>query len=89
MVGRPWYFRGQLAYYKQENNHILFKYHYVSTRVGRDFNISRKVGIGFDGGLCFQLARDRVYKIPRTSGFDLDFNYKVLPGLGLNIFYRL
>jgi hypothetical protein len=73
---RPWYIRTGLNYFRDEKI-SLFEYSYLNLRVGRDFNISKKIGIEFDWGIGLRLMD--------TSGWDIP----VMPSFGLGLFCRL
>ena len=85
---RPWYGRLGLNYLRDETTKILDKYIYLNVRCGRDFNISKKFGIEVDGGLMFQLYHDKTYKSNTNMDWTFDFNFPVLPSIGVALFYR-
>ena len=87
---RPWYMRAGLNYLRNETKTRVEKYSYLNLRIGREFNISNKIGIDVDAGIVFQISYSVTEKEPSTS---LSFNFgrdtKVFPGIGAEIFYRL
>jgi hypothetical protein len=75
---------------RDETERILDKYLYLNLRIGRDLNISHKIGIALDAGVMVQIFNEYIEKIPCTGWFCggvLDF--PVLPSLGIRLFYRL
>lgn len=84
---RPWYGRVGLNYFRDETDYKIDKYLYFSSRIGREFNISNKIGIEIDAGAIFELSNDEVRKKP-SSGWDFNFDFPVLPSLGIALFYR-
>jgi hypothetical protein len=87
---RPWYGRIGLNYLRDETERILDKYLYLNLRIGRDLNISHKIGIALDAGVMVEIFNEYIEKIPCTGWFCggvLDF--PVLPSLGIRLFYRL
>lgn len=85
---KVWYGKIGLNYLREENDYFIEKYVYLNLRVGRDFNISKKMGVQIDAGAIFQLYDEEIRKIP-PSGFGLDLNFPVLPSLGIGLFYRI
>lgn len=87
---RPWYGRAGLNYFDDETEFREDKYLYLNLRVGRDFNLSKRLGIAIDAGLVFELQHDEVVK-KAESGLDWDFDidFPVLPSVGVVLFYRL
>ncbi len=88
---RPWYVRVGMSYWRDETNSSIHKHLILSTRLGRDFNISKKIGIGIDFGFAFELFHDETRKRPPSSnpfGLDSDSDSSVAPTLGIGLFYR-
>ena len=83
---RPWYGRIGLNYLRDEDKYLIDKYVYLNSRIGRDFNISNKIGVEIGVGAIFQLSNEEIRKKP-SSGFD--FEFPVIPSLGVGLFYRL
>ena len=52
---RPWYGRFGLTYLRNEAEYNIHKYTYLNLRIGRDLNISKKVGIEIDVGVVLEL----------------------------------
>ena len=84
---RPWYGRIGLNYLRDETRSIIDNYLYLNARIGREFNLSHKLGIEADVGASFQLYHKEVRKI--SSGWNWDLNFPVIPGLVIGLFYRL
>lgn len=87
---RPWYGRMGLDYLRGEDSITVQQSLYLNLRIGRDFNISKKLGIQIDTGLIFQLYDEVLLKVP-VSGWSYEpfFETSVLPSLGIGFFYRL
>ena len=82
---RPWYGKFGLNYFRDETESAIYKYLYLNLKVGRDFNISKRVGIALEAGGLVQLMFKEVEKTPTNSwGPEMP----VLPGIGVGIFYR-
>lgn len=72
----------------QETKYSIYKDLYLNSRIGRDFNISKKIGIEVDIGAVFALSHEKTIKEKHwLSG--LDFNNSVLPTLGIGLYYRI
>ena len=85
---RPWYGRLGLNYLRDETKTLVDKYLYLNLRIGRDFNISKKIGIEIDAGAIFQLFNETIRKEP-SSGWNLDLEFPILPSFGIGLFYRI
>jgi hypothetical protein len=82
LIDHPWYVRLGLAYTREElidkDSNVFF----LSPRIGRDINFSKRVGIGIDLGI------NLVHYIsdPSVPHFLSLFG---LPGMGIRVFYRI
>jgi len=88
---RPWYGRLGVTYLREETSVVIDKYVYLGTRIGREFNISQRIGLNIDIGAIFQLSYKEIRKEPEpNSWFAIDFGEPatVLPALGVTFFYR-
>jgi hypothetical protein len=72
---RPWYFRVGLTNLNDEYFLGMKKYLYLNLRGGKDFNLSKKIGINIDAGLGFELTHRSIAT--------------VIPSLGICFFYRI
>jgi hypothetical protein len=85
---RPWYGRIGLMYLRDETTYVIDKSLFLNPRIGRDFNISEKIGIEFDAGLIFRLFHEEIDKEPSNALF-ISLDFPILPGFGISIFYRI
>lgn len=88
-IRRPWYSKIGLNFFRDETEYTIFKYLYLDCRIGKDINLSKKMGINLDAGLGVQLILDKVKKKESYSWFNLDLSFPVIPTLGLCLFYRI
>ncbi|SIN65344.1 hypothetical protein [Algoriphagus halophilus] len=92
---RPWFGRIGLNYLRDETESIIHKDFYLNTRIGRDFNISKKIGIEIGIGAIFILSDKEINKNTSnsagtwTGGWTFDLDFPVLPSLGIGLFYRI
>jgi hypothetical protein len=86
---RPWYGRIGLNYLQDETKTFVDKYLYLNSRIGRDFNISNRIGIEIDAGIIIQLFNKKLRKEPSGGGWNIDFDFPLLPGFGFRVFYRI
>ena len=87
---RPWYGRIGLNSLREETQFIIHKYMFLNTRIGRDFNISDKIGIEIDLGVGFQLSHDKTIKNPPSGWFWLiDIEPIAIPSFSIGLFYRI
>ncbi|MGA2408444.1 MAG: hypothetical protein ABSF81_17085 [Bacteroidales bacterium] len=84
----PWYGRVGLDYLKDETETLLDKYLYLNSRIGRDFNISKKIAIEIEAGAFFRLFYNEIRKNP-SNAWEFDFNFPVLPSFGIGLSYCL
>ena len=61
---RPWYGRLGLSYYRVESKSAINKYLLLNTRIGRDFNISKEVGIEIGIGASISAFHREIRKKP-------------------------
>ncbi len=85
---RTWYVKFALNYVRDETKYVIDKYLYLNPRIGRDFNISEKIGIEIGAGLIVQLYHTHNRKKP-PEFLDLDNAPSVLPSIGITLFYRI
>jgi hypothetical protein len=85
---RPWYGRIGLNYLRDETKSLIEKVSYLNLRIGRDFNISKKIGIEVDVGLGLQLFHEKIEK-PSAGWFNLHIELPVIPSIGIALFYRI
>jgi len=86
---RPWYGRIGLNYLRDETENLIHKYLYFNTRIGRDFNISNKIGVEIDIGAIFQLSHEEIRKKPSNGCWICPIEFPVLPSVGIGLFYRV
>jgi ribosomal protein L13E len=85
---RPWYVRGGLNILREETSYAIHKYVNLNTRIGRDFNISNKIGISLGAGILVGLFHDEIRKKPKGS-LEINLGFPVIPSLGISLFYRI
>jgi len=88
---RPWYGRVGFTYVREETTSAIDKYVYLGTRIGREFNISKRFGINVDIGAIYQLSYEEIRKEPENTGwFSINWSEPstVLPAIGIAFFYR-
>lgn len=89
---KPWFAKAGLNYYNVKNEFEKNQYLFLVPRIGRDFNLSRKVGIALEGGISLVLSRKEIELKPRAGSGFFDGSGEtgnIFPSLGINVFYRL
>ena len=81
---RPWYFRTGLTYERVETSDWISNAVWISPRIGRDFNLSERIGIAADLGAAFQLSYEEIRKEPGEA-----WNWPIFPSFSLSLFFRL
>ncbi|MDP8314511.1 MAG: hypothetical protein RAP70_05485 [Candidatus Celaenobacter antarcticus] len=85
---KPWYSKFGISYVQHKQDDKTSSYIYSNFRIGREFFISKKIGIGADLGMSFELSKE-IKKEHATPGWlNLDFDFPILPCFGINIFYH-
>ena len=85
---RPWFARGGLNYTRDETKASIDNFVFFNLRIGRDFNLSKKFGIGLDGGINIFLYQKAIVKDP-NAWFTGEWDTPVFPSLGVALFYRI
>ena len=74
-----------MNYFRDETKTVIYNYLFLNLKIGREFNISKRVGIALEAGGLVLLMYKEVEKTPSDSwGPEIP----VLPGVGVGIFYR-
>jgi hypothetical protein len=84
---RPWYGRTGLNYIRDEKPEFTDQFLYLSLRIGKDLNITEKLGVALDAGPMFQLYHKETTTEPAT-GDNSGWSFPVLPAFGISLFYR-
>ena len=85
---RPWYARAGLNYVRSETAALIEKDLFLNLRVGRDLNVSKKVGVEIDAGPLFWLLKKETRKKP-PGWLDFDIYIPLLPSIGITVFCRI
>ena len=87
-VRKPWYSRFGLSFVKHKQEQKTSSYVYSNFRVGREFWVSKRVGIGLDVGISLELYKEIKEEQENTGWFDFDWECPILPCISVNIFYH-
>jgi len=82
LIDHPWYVRLGFAYSREERRDKVNSVFFLSPRIGRDINISKRVGIGIDLGI------NMVHYLSDPS-VPYFLSLYGLPGLGIRVFCRI
>jgi len=86
-IRRPWYLRNGLVLRKENTPNLRTLTWLYNLRLGREFNISRKIGVSLDGGILTRL-RERTKKIRPNGWPDDSVEFPIEPSFGFNFYYR-
>ena len=86
---RPWYLRSGLSLVRNHNDTYIYKDLYLSFKIGRDINLSRKFGLEIDFDTAFLIMDKKAKKEPEKEWNDYDNDSGAGYLLGIGIFYRL
>ena len=87
-----WYVRSGLDYLSSliEDYDFKEKYTYLNLRLGRDLNISKVIGLQIDAGILILLSSKTLPQpVGRHSGPYVQPPDKILPSIGLNVFFKI
>lgn len=82
---KPWYLKTGISYFSDELPDFKDKFTFLNLRLGRDLNISPKMGIDIELGALIQLRHE---KIPDEDRF-FDLDLPIWPAAGVSVFFRL
>lgn len=85
---RPWYGKSGILYLVNEDQYVLDKGFYLPFLIGRDFNISKKIGINSELGLGFLLFNERTTKKISTQEYGVS-EAGSFPCFGIGCIYRI
>lgn len=85
---RPWYGKIGINYLRDKNDYKIDEYFYLNPRIGREFNLSRKMGMELDLGAIIMLNHAETIR-QTSNGWDIAVEFPVLPSIGISLFYRL
>ena len=83
----PWYGKIGINYLRGESDELLEKYIFCDLRLGRDINLTEKLGIKLDAGFAIQIIKKYENKIP--SGWNFNFDIPIIPCFGLEVFCKI
>lgn len=94
---KQWYIRLGLTYLHSketfENSYLIKNFFYLNSRIGREFNISKKIGLYVDLGVNLEISSNRIDNIPEptepTCCQGGPYENPILPAIGVGIYYRL
>lgn len=84
---KPWFVRFSLNHFRNESIYLIEQYTYFTPAMGREMNISKRVGFQIHAGTAIQLYEHIVDKQP--SGWDLHISIPILPSFGVATFYKI
>lgn len=86
---QPWYMRAGISYMQSENEYEWNSDVVSHLRYGYEFAISKSLAFQIDAGLMFHLSHQEIQKKPRNTWFELDFDFPILPSIGLTTAFNI
>ncbi|MBN2016702.1 MAG: hypothetical protein JW794_00990 [Candidatus Cloacimonetes bacterium] len=86
---KPWYSKFGLSYVKDKQVSGTSSYIYSNFRIGREFFISKKIGVGADVGFGIELSKEITETQETSSWFNFDLDFPIMPCISINIFYHI
>lgn len=80
---KPWYMRAGISYIQSENEYERNSDVVSHLRYGYEFALTKSLAFQIDAGLMFHLSHQEIQKKPRNTWFNFDFDFPVLPSIGL------
>lgn len=84
---KPWYGKLGFTFMREETDFEINTWSYAHLRFGHEFALSNFIALHIDAGLMFELQHDEIEKKPRNSWLNFDFNFPVLPSIGITTAY--
>jgi hypothetical protein len=84
---KPWYGKIGYTFMREETDFEINTWSYAHLRFGHEFVLSNFIALHIDAGLMFELQHDEIEKKPRNSWLNFDFNFPVLPSIGITTAY--
>ena len=89
---KRWYGKLGVGYNRSKSAYDIFKSLVLTTRIGKEYNISHVLGIGVDAGLTFLVYEENT-EIKPKPGWNINFDFGileyVLPTAAVHLFYKL
>ena len=86
---RPWYLRSGLTLVQDKNETYIYKDLYLNLRIGRDINLSKKIGLEIDFGTVFLLLHKKSRKEPASDWNNYENDTNIRYAIGFGIYYRI
>lgn len=84
---KPWYGKIGYSFMREETEFEINTWSYAHLRFGHEFALSNFLALHIDAGLMFELQHDEIEKKPRNSWLNFDFDFPVLPSIGITTAY--
>ena len=84
---KPWYGKIGYTFMREETDFEINTWSYAHLRFGHEFALSNFIALQIDAGLMFELQHDEIEKKPRNSWLNFDFDFPVLPSIGITTAY--
>lgn len=84
---KPWYGKIGYTFMREETEFEINTWSYAHMRFGHEFALSNFLALHIDAGLMFELQHDEIEKKPRNSWLNFDFDFPVLPSIGITTAY--
>lgn len=84
---KPWYGKLGFTFMREETDFEINTWSYAHLRFGHEFALSNFIALHIDAGLMFELQHDEIEKKPRNSWLNFDFDFPVLPSIGITTAY--
>lgn len=86
---KPWYGKIGYTFMREETDFEINTWSYAHVRFGHAFALSNFIALHIDAGLMFQTMHQEIEKKPKNSWLNFDFEFPVLPSVGITTAYSL
>ena len=87
-----WFLRTGYSFLREEDDYYLSKSGYLTFRIGKEINFSKRVGLAIDGGIVGRVSKKSIDKKATSSFFgddEIDILGGVFPGISISFFCKL
>lgn len=84
---RPWFGKAGLNFFRADTEFLIEEYVYLILSMGREFNLSKKLGMQVCIGTVFEL--DNEITLKGSTLWDDNVSTPILPSLSFATFYKL
>lgn len=86
---KPYYLKLGVTYIRTESDLYITKADYLTLRIGKDINLSKRLGLALDLGTSFEIFFDKNRKEPSDDWTDSGSDAIIVYGIGFGLYYKI